>query len=511
MTFWCEKDVNGRALLKLNFLCPSHPSSRNLYNIVQFRLTSYDNAKSHSPIDKQIGNLTSDALTLRKALNWFHSCDHQYTRCRQYSAKLGNWHPTRLIDLGPNGSSYWRLYNTLHDSPLLSGANYIALSYRWGPKPGLLLKSSTIQDFRQGKSIKTLLKTFRDLATVAREFSVRYIWIDALCIIQDSKEDWEVEALKMRQVYANAACTVAATASTDEEGGLFRFRHAKSILPGLVNVSTDRSGVQTMCLFGRNYWNENIFAGPLHKRGWVFQERHLSPRVLYFGNSQVLWECFQEATCEGFPQGIPFYSSDKDLSNLWDLLDRQAFLPKNDPGDKHVMSLPVYSLWRDLVKGYSQCALTKTEDKLPAFAGIAKLFQEATGDDYFAGLWRSRILEGLSWRVIEPVKKATVEYRAPSWSWASVDGPLRPELPCAVSTNLVEILEAEVQPKGSDKTGCISAGHITLRGCLIETTVQSTEIGVYYTVVTGSGHHLGNDNKPHHIKLRLDLDYLEIN
>lgn len=307
-------------------------------------------AKSCSLIDKQIGNTTSDALTLRKALGWFHSCHREHTRCSQNSAKLGNWHPTRLIDLGPTGSSYWRLYSTVHDGPLLSVAKYIALSYRWGPKPRLLLKSSTIQDFRQGHSIKTLSKTFRDLAAVAREFSVRYIWIDALCIIQDSREDWEVEALKMRQVYANASCTVAATASTDEEGGLFRLRDPKSILPGLVNVSTDRSSVQMMCIFERNYWNENIFAGPLHKRGWVFQERHLSPRVLYFGNSQVLWECFQEAKCEGFPQGIPFYSSDKDLSNLWDLLDRQTFLPKNDPGDKHVMSLPVYSLWRDLVK-----------------------------------------------------------------------------------------------------------------------------------------------------------------
>lgn len=203
-------------------------------------------------------------------------------RCCQYSANLGNWHPTRLIDLGANWSSYWKPYSTAHDGPLFSG-------------------------------------------------------------------------------------------------------HSETI-----DCSLWRSNYM---LFGEELLERNIFAGPLHKRGWVFQERYLSPRVWYFGNSQVLWECSQETKCESFPK-LFRYSPDKDLSNQWDLLDLQALLPMNGPEDKCIMSLPVYSLWRDLVKCYSQCALTKTEDKLPAFTGIAKLFQEATGDDCLAGLWRSRILEG---------------------------------------------------------------------------------------------------------------------
>jgi hypothetical protein len=127
-----------------------------------------------------------------------------------------------------------------------------------------------------------------------------------------------------------------------------------------------------------------------------------------------------------------------------------------------VMPGAVYILYRDLVKNYAQCALTKVSDRLPAFAGIAKLFCEATNDTYLAGLWRSRLLESLNWRVYEPrTKDDLLPYRAPSWSWASIDGPFRPELATYSSQYLIQVVDVKVQPRGEDPAGAVVDGFLT--------------------------------------------------
>ena len=87
---------------------------------------------------------------------------------------------------------------------------------------------------RRGSLIRDLPRAFQDMITVARRFSIRYIWIDSLCILQDSKEYWEKEASMMQDVYVNSSCNIAAAASTDPHGGLFRSRHAFDIQYGLV-------------------------------------------------------------------------------------------------------------------------------------------------------------------------------------------------------------------------------------------------------------------------------------
>lgn len=383
---------------------------------------------------------------------------------------------------------------------------YIALSYRWGPNPQLLLLSTTIDDFRQGKLIQDLPKTFRDLTTVARELSIRYVWIDALCILQDSDEDWYKEALTMRHVYVNAACTVAASASSNEQDGLFCSRDPETILPAVAHLSTV-SGPKPFRIFERDYWDRHISVGPLHKRGWAFQERHLSPRVLYFGGAQLLWECFETVKCEGFPDGIPFHWSDKNLLPLWDLVDTGNLCPAPPAQVRPAMPMSVYSLWRDLVKSYSQCALTKPADKLPAFAGLAKLFQQATGDEYLAGLWRSRLLEGLDWRVEEPGAKSSGEYWAPSWSWASVDGPLRPELPSAFSTQLAEVIDAEIELRGPEPTGPVSGGWLKIRGLVVRGVLEVVERDGRWRVAIEPEHTVGTSEYFPKARLLFRLDY----
>jgi hypothetical protein len=400
--------------------------------------------------------------SLSCAVSWLEDCQANHSVCARALKRGRGWYPTRLIDIGPPESEIWTVVLTNEIQGRQEFERYMSLSYRWGPNSHLLLLSDTIQKFRNGIPITNLPKTFQDFGLVARKLEVQYIWIDALCIIQDSLEDWNREALMMRQVYANSLCTVAATASADEHDGLFRHLRPESTMPasGVISSLFDSEPV---IVYERDYWNEQISMGPLHRRGWVFQERQLSSRVLHFGR-QLLWDCLEVARCETFPNKMPHHVSDKTLGQL-DGYASSASEYDAKGGSRKVRE--VYYLWRNLVKNYVQCSFTKAEDKLIAFAGIAKAFQEATGDQYLAGLWRSCLAEGLDWRVDVPTT-AALSYRAPSWSWASLDGPVRPQLPTATSEFPFETLDAKVTLTNDDPMSQVTGGHLTLRAFLLE-------------------------------------------
>ncbi|KAK0701449.1 heterokaryon incompatibility protein-domain-containing protein, partial [Apiosordaria backusii] len=347
-------------------------------------------------------------------LPWLTHCRSSHPQCNDARLSAQGWHPTRLLDIGKEDYTNWRLCVISEDGISPPSALYLTLSYRWGPSPRIRLLSSNIASLRQGQPIANLPILFRNVIDVARQFSIRYVWIDALCIIQDSKEDWEREALTMQHVYSNSACTLAASGSESPDDGLFHGRNLDFIRPGKVQCSLFSDEPLPFYIYDKSYWNRQIFDGPLHNRGWVFQERFLSPRVLYFGRHQLLWECRTQHRCEIFPEGIPCHRSDKEMDSLIE----------QDHAQPERMTLGAFNLWNDLIKQYSQCDLTLPYDKLHAMAGIAKLFEEVTGDEYLAGLWKSRFAAMLAWRVHSPEPLRSLEYRAPSSFWASVDGPV---------------------------------------------------------------------------------------
>lgn len=393
-----------------------------------------------------------------------------------------------------------------------------------------MLLSSNVMTLEQGLPLQKFPQTFQDLAVVAHSLSIRYLWIDALCIMQDSAEDWEREAPTMRYVYANAACTVAATASDDPDGGLFRQRNPSTLLPGIVQAPSavaSQSPSDRYYILDKTYWDRRMFNGSLHTRGWVFQERILSPRVLHFANDQIMWECLTEAKCETFPEGIPFHTSLKDLEPLWQVLklnESQSEQPcsvqqaissspddilkpevltgnRLDEGEPHndyevIQGVPehelalkrVISTWGSFVKLYTRCDLTKTSDKPHAFAGLAQLFQEITGDEYVAGLWRSCLLDQMDWRVYHPANKKTSEYRAPSWSWASLDGPVRPMGQNSYMQFLPTVAGVHMQYRGSNKFAETTTAWLELLGHLTYVSIISFDEGSsLHHVLVGAG------------------------
>ena len=201
------------------------------------------------------------------------------------------------------------------------------------------------------------------------------------------------------------------------------------------------------------------------------QERWLSPRVLHYGRDQILLECGELDACETYPGGLP-----KSLRNA-----RSGF--KLDPDfEREIGQQDVYtytksdlkflhrSTWSSMIDKYSVTSLTKGEDKLVAISSIAKRRQSLLDDEYLAGLWRKNLPCQLSWSVNNhdpayflPLTRPR-PYRAPSWSWASVDGQMMSQAWANDDIFLITVSDAGVTPVGADSTGQIKDGFIRLNG-----------------------------------------------
>lgn len=173
------------------------------------------------------------------------------------------WYPTRFLDIGGPEDLTWKLHIFGEDT--LMFPNYMTLSYRWEDLPGLKLKQSNIDELRRARLIDELPQTFQDAMNVARGFSIRYLWIGRLCIIQDSEEDWEKESSTMRHVYANSSCNISATASSDPSDGLFCHRNKDVVLPGLVLLATGSVRCKHQIGYA-DYWDRYVSDTVLNRR-----------------------------------------------------------------------------------------------------------------------------------------------------------------------------------------------------------------------------------------------------
>lgn len=336
-------------------------------------------------------------------------CRSTHHWCRTPQRKL----PTRVLDIEPwPGSDYVRLVSAKG-----CDGDYAALSHCWGSSPSNKTTRASEALHARGIATSSLCKTFQDAIKVTKALGLRYLWIDALCIIQDDEDDWRLEAETMADVYANASVTLAATASSDGNGGLFHPRPPWNIDSALKWTRSGNLTSETIYWRDRNdrfLFSGDVLAAPLNQRGWVVQERILSNRIIHFAKSQLFWECQQITLSEtNIPCGNTSAIAVKPATLLaTGPLTQQAW----DQGDMNVV-------WREIVEKYTDCQLTFPSDKLVAIAGIAKAWARACGDRYVCGLWQSTLPVDLFW-MRDPGPGRIVESRAsrlpfPTWSWAS--------------------------------------------------------------------------------------------
>lgn len=165
-----------------------------------------------------------------------------------------------------------------------------------------------------------LPQKFCDAIDFARALGYSHIWIDSLCIIQDSDQDWEEQSSLVGDGYSNAYLNIAASALPDSSGSLIqnRFYHAANYRTGEsvkmpLNSYTKwvRNKDFVKCSITIRYAMDHAHAyvydkaeigryqeEPLLGRAWVFQERILSRRNVYITSSEVIWECRSGFSCE---------------------------------------------------------------------------------------------------------------------------------------------------------------------------------------------------------------------
>jgi hypothetical protein len=324
--------------------------------------------------------------------------------------------PTTVLDLtSPGEDSDIRL--TINQGGCHRG-KYASLSHRWGQ--GTKPLTSTTKNINSNCSqirFNELPVAFQDEVRICRRLSISYLWIDSLCIVQDSAEDWVEEASKMADLYAEAFITIALSSAWDSHHPILT---AGPRVPH-VRLAGQLSHVYLRGMEDENleqFWGDTVegkdctrsFAAttgrlaPLGSRAWAYQDRLLSRRVLYFTPRQLVWQC----------RGIVLLES-----TIVPACETHGLMPASKSYPSHKDAI---NAWYNAIWFYSRLELTYTSDKLVAFSAVARCFAGVLQDDYAAGLWKRDLHTLLLWRRTENQIPRPNAYRAPSWSWASVDG-----------------------------------------------------------------------------------------
>lgn len=368
--------------------------------------------------------------------------------------------PTRVIDVGTNEE----------EAPILVETNgrsgqYITLSHRWPNASEMVkLETTSLEAFKKGLVHESLPNAFRDAILVTRALGIRYIWIDSICILQDDLEDWNSEVAKMGSVYSNSILTIAATGADDSNEGCFLPRNASEIGPVMLKYPIDNSSeVGSIFLTPRRAtFDESISRGPLSRRGWVLQELILSRRVIHYAREQMYWECQSVSKAE---DGATF----KTHSRFKQLLNSNV-----PPGFSYAQ--PLQNRWYRLVEDYKDRLLSKDTDMLPALSGLASEFAKHIQQKYFAGLWDVELANGLLWHARDSYLERPSTYRAPSWSWAALNGPIAYQLAVRTIISAIDIKSTTMNLKSSDPFGSVEAGSLVLAGWIKKASHSRTAV-----------------------------------
>jgi hypothetical protein len=438
-----------------------------------------DGKKYHTQDTTSSSASTQSPEVFALAKRWISNCVDHHARCKGLHSEQRGWYPTRLLDLSPPDlapSNSIRLIETKDTAP---SGRYMTLSHCWGRVDHLTLTKATYAELASGIATTRLRPIFQDAVCAARSLGARYLWIDALCIFQDRDDlsDWNCEAPAMQHVYSNSLCNLSAVNAPDGSHALFHARDPGSLSLPTVRVadadgSTDRvdAGPTEQFVFHDDrFWQQQVSRAILHTRAWVVQERLLAPRVLHFGARHVLWECAEMNAAESYPEGLP---------DCIPTETAKGSLAIPAPGALHAASFgpeQCVETWSEVVRIYTMCSLTQPGDKLIACAGLAKRIAAVSRDEYVAGLWRRQLEYQLLWEVAAnafPRRRQIGDtsrperYRAPSWSWASLDGPVRlPHFPAAAAL-MAQVADVRVEHEGSDRYGAVRSARLRLVGML---------------------------------------------
>ncbi|KAK4179159.1 heterokaryon incompatibility protein-domain-containing protein [Triangularia setosa] len=419
---------------------------------------------------------------------WLHGCQTSHTSCKGRRTTVL---PSRIIKVGQSSANV-SLYITQDGEK----GSYIALSHCWGGKIPLATTKDNLHSLCESLQFDANSKTFAEAVDVTRALGVQYLWIDSICIVQDDADDWATEAAKMRDVYSNAMLTLSADGAQDTSQGLFgtgRF-DARALANKTCTVTTQEANGSSVKVYARlrsampfdpntaPHSSLSTKESKLSTRAWVLQERMLSPRTVHFYDEELVWSCFGQQRCECREMAVASESGHF----------RRLLLASEGATRESGRNLLIE--WPKVVEEFTTKGLTYPKDRLPALSGLATLLQEKTTSRYLAGLWSDDMAYSLLWTahhaaaldINQPIIRMPVVPFAPSWSWASVVGPIkyidrhRDQFTHRRSGDdevkpIIEVLQATTTPATPNVYGPVSAGFVTVRGQVLSVRYNSLE------------------------------------
>ncbi|KAF2401674.1 HET-domain-containing protein [Trichodelitschia bisporula] len=289
---------------------------------------------------------------------------------------------------------------------------YLALSHCWGKptdeqKKKFCTTANNLELRKVGFFESDLPKTFQHAVQVTRELGMKYLWIDALCIIQTitgaDTEDWEKEAPRMEMVFGSAYCTLAASSAVDWEKGFLAPSSAR------YEESQSASGASRYSCYGLGPTDFlcHVDAAPLNQRAWVLQERVLSRRTLHFTGNCTYFECGVGVYCE-------------DLTKHTNV--RSYFLA--DPEFPLRLRVSGYSRSLDFLQylfvKYAQSKITKESDRNMAIWSLMERMGSIFSTEHRYGIFKSFRFRLLLWRPgpgNDDGRHVVDNQELPSWSW----------------------------------------------------------------------------------------------
>ncbi|KAI1322537.1 heterokaryon incompatibility protein-domain-containing protein [Xylariaceae sp. FL0255] len=442
---------------------------------------------SHVPVDR-----TDSAQSLWHLKLWIKDCDRDHGCLPEGVPEL----PKRVLKVSDD--------KVVLVEPNGERAHYMTLSHRWGEKELFILSKNSILRLSNNIPWADIPETYRQAISITRHLGISYIWIDSVCIIQDSASDWRRESLRMRDIYGRSYLNIAASdASSSSESFTgpvhSAWRYPSSPIPGHREVLVQRQPFMEHGDFGSNYYTTPE-SPILLQRAWVLQERLLPSRIVYFDNRELKWECRSVSDCQcGGMNVITRFRQDFNATLKG-------------------MGLPLPFAWMRISERYSTLNLTKDRDRLIALSGVAlQALQTGLGGRYLAGLWENDLAYQLCWYlrgnrrrpIFSPAPSLTTPisptspasplsafspispgggnngsgggeggmYIAPSWSWASIFGSVvydnRMDYHKQASRLDVRIKESKIiLLQAEDPTGPVTGGYIKLDARAVELDVE---------------------------------------
>ncbi|RYP91357.1 hypothetical protein DL770_002497 [Monosporascus sp. CRB-9-2] len=325
---------------------------------------------------------------------------------------------------------------------------YVTLSYVWGTAPVFKTTNENVKELAEPGGLRhfheDLPRTIQDAIIVAREVGFRYLWVDSLCILQDSVVDKGYQLAVMDRIYAEAALTIVAAGGDDANAGI------SGLHPGSRNIrqQTARYSAEFTLVSLLPDWQGVVDGSTWNSRGWTYQERVLSRRCLFFTNDTVYFHCSRAIWGEDYHAETPLLEHcapmfDIELSRSWQppkfsrrgnhRLSRGGSVD----GDRKTGTSPTkdwFDEYSKVMAEYTSRDLTNATDRVRAVGGVLNLYCSLYMCNFICGIPDSYLEAGILWQPTEALKRAVDDQPNgrplfPSWSWAGWIGGVRYDAP----------------------------------------------------------------------------------